>query len=125
MYPIKVNLGRVDSKKRCCMARDSRDPRLKAKRGNIKKTIPGSKNIRSRRQVKNSLLLGALMSVSGFIKILLKLIFRFFIGWAFRGGVVIIIILAGTVFYYKVNLPALSDMLDARAKGPANKKTKY
>ena len=53
------------------------------------------------------------MSVSGFIKILLKLIFRFFIGWAFRGGVVIIIILAGTVFYYKVNLPALSDMLDA------------
>ena len=117
MYPIKANLGRVDSKKRCCMARDSRDPRLKSKRGNIKKTIPGSKNIRSRRQVKNSLLLGALMSVSGFIKILLKLIFHFFIGWAFRGGVVIIIILAGTVFYYKVNLPAISDMLDARAKG--------
>ena len=117
MYPIKANSGRVDSKKRCCMARDSRNPPLKSKRANTKKTIPGSKNIRSRRQIKNSLLLGALMSVSGFIKILLKLIFRFFIGWAFRGGVVIIIILAGTVFYYKVNLPALSDMLDARAKG--------
>ena len=57
------------------------------------------------------------MSVSGFVKILLKLIFRFFVGWAFRGGVVIIIIVAGTVFYYKVNLPVLSDMLDARAKG--------
>ena len=99
------------------MARDSRNPRLKSKRGNTKKTIPGSKNIRSWRRVKNSLLLGALMSVSGFIKILLKLIFRFFIGWAFRGGVVVILILAGTVFYYKVNLPALCYMLVARVKG--------
>ena len=117
MFPIKANSDRVDSKKRCCMARDSRNPRLKTKRGVTQKIIPGSKNIRSRRQVKNSLLLSTLMSVSGFIKLLLKLIFRFFIGWAFRGAVVILIIISGTVFYYKINLPAINDMLDARAKG--------
>jgi len=99
------------------MARDSRNPSLKTKRGVTQKIIPGSKNIRSRRQVKNSLLLSTLMSVSGFMKLLLKLIFRFFIGWAFRGAVVILIIISGTVFYYKINLPAINDMLDARAKG--------
>ena len=51
------------------------------------------------------------------IAYLFALTLSFILGWIVRGAVVIGVIVSITVFYYKINLPPLSEMLDARAKG--------
>jgi len=99
------------------MKRDNRIPNLRKKRVNTKKIIPSKKNISSRKKVKKGMVIGAIGSFIRLINFLLKLIIRFFLSWALKGAIVIALIISIAVFYYKINLPALNDMLDARAKG--------
>ncbi len=99
------------------MKRDNKNPNLREKRANTKKIILSKKNINSRKKVKKSRVISAIVSFTGIINFLLKLIIRFFLGWALKSLVVIALIISIAVFYYKINLPTLNDMLDARAKG--------
>ena len=59
----------------------------------------------------------AISSFTRPINFLIKLIIRFLLGWALKGTLVIALITTIAVIYYKINLPPLNDMLDARAKG--------
>ena len=99
------------------MKRDNRIPNLRNKRANTKKIIPSKKIISPRKKIKKSVARRAIGSFTKPINFLLKLIIRFFLGWALKGTLVIALITTIGVFYYKINLPPLNDMLDARAKG--------
>ena len=84
---------------------------------NTKKIIPSKKNISPRKKIKKSMARRAIGSIAIFISSLIKLIILFFLGWALKGTLVIALITTIAVIYYKINLPPLNDMLDARAKG--------
>ena len=99
------------------MKRDNRIPNLRNKRANTKKIIPSKKIISPRKKIKKSVARRAIGSFTKPINFLLKLIIRFFLGWALKGTLVIALITTIAVIYYKINLPPLNDMLDARAKG--------
>ena len=99
------------------MKRDNRIPNFRKKRANTKKIIPSKKKISPRKKIKKNVVIRASGSFTRLINFLLKLIIRLFLGWALKGTIVIAIIISITLFYYKINLPALNDMLDARAKG--------
>ena len=110
------------------MQRDNRIPNLRNKRVKTKKIIPNKKNISPRKKIKKSMATRVIGSFIRPINFLLKLIIRFILGWALKGTLVIALITATAVIYYKINLPPLNDMLDARAKGSVilldkNKKT--
>ena len=99
------------------MKRGNRIPNLRNKRVKTKKIIASKKNISPRKKIKKSMARRAISSFTRLINFLLKLIIRFFLGWALKGMLVIALITTIAVIYYKINLPPLSDMLDARAKG--------
>ena len=99
------------------MKRGNRIPNLRNKRVKTKKIIPSKKNISPRKKIKKSMARRAISSFTRLINFLLKLIIRFFLGWALKGMLVIALITTIAVIYYKINLPPLNDMLDARAKG--------
>ena len=82
-----------------------------------KKIIPSKKNKSPRKKIKKSMVRRAIGSITNPINSLLSLIIRFFLGWAIKGMLVIALITTIAVIYYKINLPPLNDMLDARAKG--------
>ena len=110
------------------MKRDNRIPDLRNKRVKTKKIIPNKKNISPRKKIKKSMATRVIGSFIRPINFLLKLIIRFILGWALKGTLVIALITTTAVIYYKINLPPLNDMLDARAKGSVilldkNKKT--
>tara|TARA_B100000963_G_scaffold204401_1_gene177994 strand:+ start:873 stop:3017 length:2145 start_codon:yes stop_codon:yes gene_type:complete len=99
------------------MKRDNKVPNLRKNRANKTKIIPSKKNISTGKKIKKSMLIRAAGSFAKLINFLLKFIIHFFLGWAIKGTIVIALIISIAVFYYKINLPALNDMLDARAKG--------
>ncbi len=99
------------------MKTDNRSPNLRNKRVNTKKIIPSKKNINPSKKIKKSIARLAIGSFTRAINFLLKLTIRFFLGWALKGTLVITLITTIAIIYYKINLPPLNDMLDARAKG--------
>jgi len=99
------------------MKRDNKVPNLRKNRANKTKIILSKKNISAGKKIKKSMLIRAAGSFARLINFLLKFIIHFFLGWAIKGTIVIALIISIAVFYYKINLPALNDMLDARAKG--------
>ena len=99
------------------MVRKNRIQHSRIKRGRSKKIIASKKGTVPRKEVYKSLPIRTIGSVIQLIKFFLKLILSFILGWIVRGAVIIALIVSITVLYYKINLPPLSEMLDARAKG--------
>ena len=99
------------------MVRRNRIQHPRLIRGHSRKIIASKKSTARRKKVYKSLPIRTIGSVILLIKFFLKVILRFILGWIVRGAVIIALIASITVFYYKINLPPVSEMLDARAKG--------
>ena len=99
------------------MVRKNRIEGLGLKRGRTQKIVPGKKGTVPRKEAYKSLRISTIGSVIQFIKFFLKLILSFIFGWIIRGAVITALIISITILYYKINMPPLNEMLDARAKG--------
>ncbi|MCH2327729.1 MAG: PBP1A family penicillin-binding protein [Rhodobacterales bacterium] len=99
------------------MVRKNRIQGLRLKRGRTQKIVPGKKGTVPRKEAYKSLRISTIGSVIQFIKFFLKLILSFIFGWIIRGAVITALIISITILYYKINMPPLNEMLDARAKG--------
>ena len=99
------------------MVRKNRIQGLRLKRGRTQKIVPSKKGTVPRKEAYKSLRISTIGSVIQFIKFFLKLILSFIFGWIIRGAVITALIISITILYYKINMPPLNEMLDARAKG--------
>ncbi len=99
------------------MVKKNRIQGLRLKRGRTQKTVPGKKGTVPRKEAYKSLRISTIGSVIQLIKFFLKLILSFIFGWIIRGAVITALIISITIIYYKINMPPLNEMLDARAKG--------
>ena len=99
------------------MVRKNRIEGLGLKRGRTQKIVPAKKGTVPRKEAYKSLRISTIGSVIQFIKFFLKLILSFIFGWIIRGAVITALIISITILYYKINMPPLNEMLDARAKG--------
>ena len=99
------------------MVRKNRIQRLRLKRGRTQKIVPSKKGTVPRKEAYKSLRISTIGSVIQLIKFFLKLILSFIFGWIIRGAVITALIISITILYYKINMPPLNEMLDARAKG--------
>ena len=90
---------------------------LRLKRGRTQKIVPSKKGTVPRKEAYKSLRISTIGSVIQLIKFFLKLILSFIFGWIIRGAVITALIISITILYYKINMPPLNEMLDARAKG--------
>ena len=99
------------------MVRKNRIQGLGLKRARTQKIVPGKKGTVPRKEAYKSLRISTIGSVIQFIKFFLKLILSFIFGWIIRGAVITALIISITILYYKINMPPLNEMLDARAKG--------
>ena len=99
------------------MVRKNRIQGLGLKRGRTQKIVPGKKGTVPRKEAYKSLRISTIGSVIQLIKFFLKLILSFIFGWIIRGAVITALIISITILYYKINMPPLNEMLDARAKG--------
>ena len=99
------------------MVRKNRIQGLGLKRGRTQKIVPGKKGTVPRKEAYKSVRISTIGSVIQLIKFFLKLILSFIFGWIIRGAVITALIISITILYYKINMPPLNEMLDARAKG--------
>ena len=99
------------------MVRKNRIQGLRLKRGRTQKIVPSKKGTVPRKEAYKSLRTSTIGSVIQLIKFFLKLILSFIFGWIIRGAVITALIISITILYYKINMPPLNEMLDARAKG--------
>ena len=99
------------------MVRKNRIQGLRLKRGRTQKIVPSKKGTVPRKEAYKSLRISTIGSVIQLIKFFLKLILSFIFGWIIRGAVITALIISITILYYKINMPPLNEMLDARAKG--------
>ncbi len=99
------------------MVRKNRIQGLRLKRGRTQKIVPSKKGTVPRKKAYKSLRISTIGSVIQLIKFFLKLILSFIFGWIIRGAVITALIISITILYYKINMPPLNEMLDARAKG--------
>ena len=99
------------------MVRKNRIQGLRLKRGRTQKIVPAKKGTVPRKEAYKSLRISTIGSVIQLIKFFLKLILSFIFGWIIRGAVITALIISITILYYKINMPPLNEMLDARAKG--------
>ena len=90
---------------------------LRLKRGRTQKIVPGKKGTVPRKEAYKSWRISTIGFVSQIIKFFLKLILSVIFGWIIRGAVITALIISITILYYKINMPPLNEMLDARAKG--------
>ena len=99
------------------MVRKNRIQGLRLNRGRTQKIVPSKKGTVPRKKAYKSLRISTIGSVIQLIKFFLKLILSFIFGWIIRGAVITALIISITILYYKINMPPLNEMLDARAKG--------
>ena len=99
------------------MVRKNRIQGLGLKRGRTQKIVPSKKGTFPRKEAYKSWRISTIGLVSQIIKFFLKLILSFIFGWIIRGAVITALIISITILYYKINMPPLNEMLDARAKG--------